>query len=367
MDFNNIFEKLKKNKWVWLIYIPLTIAANLLILFTGECFASILVALFTFGIPYLFGLRSMKTYLIAGTAIIIVTGILFGAVIAYFMYNQMYIYEPKDVRNSELIDGSVTPYLGDETTLFNYTVRYTGDENPVNITVYVNITGLAQEFKESIPLKNATDGLYYNATVLDKNVYIYIFSAYLNNSNKWIETHEAKPGFGPITLSYSELLELFIFNTILQMFMGSGLFFYMFLVLFWWRKKAKEERMKWKEDKGVEEKPKPEKHKEEVKEEEGEFECTECGADVSADATECWKCGEKFEGEELEVKEAAKAEDGEEVITGTGTKKEKKEVYTCNACGAEVDADATKCWNCGERFEDMDEEGEEKGNEPGEE
>ena len=321
MDLNKIFNDLKKSKWVWAIYIPLTIPVNLFLTFYGGCFASILVALTTFGIPYLFGVRSVKTFLKAGTLLIIITGILFGALYTYFMYNQTYLFESKTVNDMQLLDGSVTPYLGDENSYFNYTVSYVGTESPSNITVYVNITGLMKDYDKNINLIHA-NGLYYNETVLEEDLYLYHFAVHSHNTNTWNET---EVGFGPITLPFSDMLGSQILQGVIILFLNTGLMFYFILVLFWWTKKAKQDRKKLYGAPEAEEEEKAEEREEETEE---EF--------------------------EEEGKEGGKDEEFEEEIEEEG-KIEAKGEYTCTACGADVDGDATKCPNCGEEFEGEDE------------
>lgn len=299
MDLNKIFEDLKQKKWVWVVYVLLTIPINLLLALPVNCLAFILMGLVTFGIPYLFGVRSVRTFLKVGTLIIIITGILFGAIYNHFMYNQMfyYIFEQRTVSDTQLVEGAVTPYLGNETTSFNYTVRYIGTESNTNITVYVNITDTTGKLKESIPLKHA-DGLYYNETALDKDIYSYYFVVNLNSTGEWLTTD---PGFGPITVPYSESLTTNILYGVISMFLNSGIFFYMFLAIYYWRKSAVSDKMKMEEDLSVAEKEKTNEtvlEEEEVKDVKGEFTCTACGADVDADADRCPNCGEEFEEED---------------------------------------------------------------------
>lgn len=312
-----MFEKLKKHRWVWVLYISLTIPAVLLLMLVPYCLAPILAAFVIFGIPYLFGVRSVKTFLKAGTVIILITGILFGALITFFMFEQIYYFEERTVEDTQLVNGSVTPYLGNKATSFNYTVTYTGSEPETNVTVYVNITDAVGDYESSIPLKSS-NGLFYNETILDENIYYYRFAVHLHDNNTWIETDKEKYGIGPITISFSSMLGLQIPQGILILFMNVGLFYYMVIILYWWRKSAQKDRMKILGAPKDEEEAKAEELEEEFSEEEaegeevkkekdegkaeavGEYSCTACGADVAADDNYCPKCGEAFEGEEKE-------------------------------------------------------------------
>ncbi|KQM12607.1 hypothetical protein AOA80_01445 [Methanomassiliicoccales archaeon RumEn M1] len=61
------------------------------------------------------------------------------------------------------------------------------------------------------------------------------------------------------------------------------------------------------------------------------FVCSECGADVPANAKACPQCGESF--------------DDEPQTSG-------KDKFECSECGATVDEGARTCWNCGKEFEE---------------
>jgi predicted amidophosphoribosyltransferase len=356
LGFVEVFEKLKKNKWVWAIYIPLTIPVNVFLALSNNCLALIMVGLLTFGIPYLFGVRNIRTFLIAGIVIIITTGILYGGLYTYFMYNEAYypFFEDRFVSDTELVDGIALPYKGDETTSFNFTVKYIGPESPANITVYANITDLQFDFEKNIPLMYSNE-LFYNETVLEKDIYSYHFAVFINSTGEWIET---KAGFGPITVPYSESLTNIIVSGVLSIFLNSGIFFFMFIALYYWRKSSQDQRERWSEEMKTAEKTKEKSREQKAKkgegQEKGEFTCTSCDATVDADAEKCWNCGEEFTGEK-EDEEDEKEEEGEE-----DKKVEPKEEFECTSCGADVSSEATICPNCGEPFDEEEEEEDEK-------
>ncbi|MBN1160156.1 MAG: hypothetical protein JXA43_02895 [Candidatus Diapherotrites archaeon] len=64
--------------------------------------------------------------------------------------------------------------------------------------------------------------------------------------------------------------------------------------------------------------------------EEREYECPTCGCAIPESANSCPECGESFDEDDNESKE---------------------DVYECPTCGGEVEGDATKCQHCGEEFE----------------
>lgn len=336
MDLNRIFQGIKKTKWIWILIFLITIPVDLFLTFSGGCFSPILVALATFGIPYFFGIKGVKSHLKAGTVIILIVGVLFGTLYTYFMYEQSYIFEPKSLSDTYLVDGTVSPYLGNESESFNYTVKFREAEPTSNFTVYVNITGLSDEKEQSIPLSKA-NGYYYNETNLGKDVYFYYFVLYSHENGTWYET---TVGLGPITIPFSELIGLQILQGILILFLNSGLIFYLILGFYWWSKKSKEDRKRMEEEMLAEAEAKEKEGKDEFEvEEEEEFEEEE---------------GEETEEEDLEGEEKDKRDEKE--IKEKEIKEEVKGEYICTECGATVDADATKCPKCGEEFEEDEDE-----------
>ncbi len=65
------------------------------------------------------------------------------------------------------------------------------------------------------------------------------------------------------------------------------------------------------------------------------FICSECGTEVPANATKCPQCGERFDEPQEVAAHPAK----------------KKDEFVCTECGATVDEKAKTCWNCGKEFE----------------
>ncbi len=68
------------------------------------------------------------------------------------------------------------------------------------------------------------------------------------------------------------------------------------------------------------------------------FVCSECGSEVPANADKCPQCGEKFEEDERSAAAAASAEP-------------KSNEFICSDCGKTVKETDTQCWNCGKKFE----------------
>jgi hypothetical protein len=217
------------------------------------------------------------------------------------MYNQEFVFDQGPRKGGDLADGVVEPYLGDEDTLFNFSVKYVGSESNENIRVFVNFTDVNGNDLRNMSLKYA-DGLYYNETLIEEDVGWYYFSIYSNDTEEWKKTNT---GMGPITIPYSDMLLVWLVQGPLLTFITSGIMFYLIIFMYLWSKKTKEdskriqEEMKAKKEEEKEDKKEEdEKESEKAPEEVDRFVCGDCGAVVDADDEECWKCGEALEEEE---------------------------------------------------------------------
>jgi RNA polymerase subunit RPABC4/transcription elongation factor Spt4 len=357
LDPKELFEKIKKNKWAWLIYVPITIPLVLLFMLSGTCLGPLMSAIVIFGIPYLFGVRNLGKFFKVGTFIVIVSGVVFGIMYTSFIYDQSYFFEEKTLGNSALSGGLVSPYRGDPGDVFNFTVTYEGTEPVENVSVFVNITNLGGEDTENLTM-NRSENLFFVESEMGKSLYFYRFEVHLPQEGKWLQT---KDGVGPLTMEYSEMLQIQIIQGIIYMLLWAGLFFYMVLVLYWWSKGARKQRMelekKQKEEADEFAEDEEAEDGEEKEEPMEEFECTECGASVPEDADVCPNCGDTFDDDEKGVDKIAIEEHEEDEDRNTGEKEEKisvniKEEFECTECGASVPEDADTCPSCGETFED---------------
>lgn len=296
MNEGSFFENIRKNERKWLIYIPIAIAINVVVSLYPSCFFQILVGLMTFGIPYYFGVKSVKTLLKAGLVILLITGMIFGSLYTFFLYNQIYVFEERTLSGPDLTDGLVTPYLGEKSDTFTYSVKYTGEEDITNVTVYVTIIDFEGGFDESFTMIYE-NGSFINQTTLEENIYYYNFSAYINSTDTWIQTDDN--GYGPLTMAFSQALGIQIFIGIGYILLNGGIFFVVIMGLYYWRKSTYQQQMKRREERKTLEDEKKETEEDEKETEKAvvpvEFECTECGAAVSEDAEKCPSCGEAFD------------------------------------------------------------------------
>ncbi len=310
LESQNLFEKIKESKWAWLIYIPMTVPLVFAFMLSGTCLGPLVSAIIIFGIPYLFGVRGLGKFFKVGTVIVLISGIVFGIAFTSFIYDQSYLFEERTLGNDALTEGIVTPYQGDPGDTFNFTVRYKGNEPVENVTVFVNITNLGGGDLRNLTM-NRSGNLFYIEEEFGNSLYFYRFDINLSSQGKWLHTQS---GYGPLTMDYSEMLGIQLVQGIIFLFLWAGLFFYMVLVLYWWgtgarRKPMELEKPEQGEEKEGEEKEKDEEEKGDEEEKDDndsdsedrpkevieEFECTECGASVSADADVCPSCGEGFE------------------------------------------------------------------------
>jgi hypothetical protein len=311
LEPQDLFQKIKESKWAWLIYIPMTVPLVFAFMLSGTCLGPLVSAIIIFGIPYIFGVRGLGKFFKVGTVIVLISGIVFGIAFTSFIYDQSYLFEERTLGNDALTDGIVNPYQGDPGDTFNFTVTYKGTEPVENVSVFVNITNLGGGDLRNLTM-NRSGSLFYIEEVFGNSLYFYRFDINLSAEGKWLHTQS---GYGPLTMDYSEMLGIQIIQGIIFLFLWAGLFFYMVLVLYWWGTGAKKQKLELekqkdeneeedgekteegdeKEEKDDGEKGEDEEPEDRPKEVIEEFECTECGASVSADADVCPSCGEGFE------------------------------------------------------------------------
>ena len=163
---------------------------------------------------------------------------------------------------------------------------------------------------------NRSGNLFYVESEMGDNLYFYRFDANLSSENKWRHT---KDGVGPLTMEYSDMLQIQIIQGIIYLLLWAGLFFYMVLVLYWWSKGAKRQKME------------AQKKKEEEKDE------FEDDGDLKDDE------------EDLDDEEDSHEEKKEEKDEG---KVAPKEILKSTYCETLVSEDADVCPSCGEGFDD---------------
>ncbi|MCK5548683.1 MAG: hypothetical protein KAI64_06685 [Thermoplasmata archaeon] len=300
MSFQETFEKLKNTTKGKIIAIGLILLINTVLLFFSwvGCIIIMLIPVATFGVQYLFGERELKWFILLGLVLLLVTGLIYGAILAIDFNN--YETTPLEGRTSDgtlvLSNGAVTPFVGTGNNRFNFTVTYQDSSGNMPAVMNVNMVSVLTAANETKLMNeldagdtNTTDGkqYYYEAT-LAEDVYYYMFISQ-TSSLEWANTTTTNLGtyeLGPVNIPITQFMVIGLYN--LPLF---AMIYFLVVMLYWWSAKAKAKTYA----------PAPKPH--EKKEEEDEFTCSKCNADVPANAKKCPKCGEAFdeEGEDKAV------------------------------------------------------------------
>jgi ribosomal protein L40E len=315
-----LFQEFKKTPLP--IPVGIALAAGvyaLVLLYAGTfCLGGIITPLFMLGIMWQFGVKGVKKLLIVG----IVACMAFAGVwVVYFTDFYQHV-EPKIAtsENATLTDGIVTPLFGDSSTIFNYTLTvHIPNANATVEDVSVATASVAFPSAKANnytmlrdPIKsNDTVLYYYYNTRVTKPINQYIFWA--NVSGTWyIADERLDDGSelainGPIFKSTWAVMAPLVPISFVQSFVGVYPLYALLLLMIWWTRRARKMRVEAYE-KAIEERS---KEKEGITETRAKvpslaeamgketslegFVCSECGADVPAEAKRCPKCGERFD------------------------------------------------------------------------
>jgi hypothetical protein len=308
--FKEKFDSIKGTSKGILISFLLIIVINTLILWAplGECLIIFLIPVATFGIQYIFGERTMKRFILIGLVVLLLTGLLLGAV--YSVQIAGYADHPNFEGQAPdgtliLTNGQVEPKGVSETQPYNFTVTYI-DPGGLPTSITVNIYSPALDLNVTHPMlpadssnDTATGKSYFYSTTLDQSLYFFSFSTI--NSTGVATTASGTFGdyeLGPVNLPFHEFL---ILGLTYVPFLA--MIYLLFIMLYWWTKKAKTYQPP---------RPRPD----DSKDDDEEFTCSKCGADVPGSAAKCPSCGEEFEEDEEEEKEKEKGKEKEEEKAG---------------------------------------------------
>lgn len=295
-----------------LVTVPLTVITYLWVS-QILCFLPILVALLAYGIPTYFGFKNRRNLGIFGLGLFMVIGLSLGGA----LYTTIDNYEPQAVSSEDdsLINGTVSPSHGLPGDAFHFTVTLTSPNNNTDVRLLlVNNWGSAADDRNlSMSTSSGPDDAVwvYELTLSDMEEGIYYYTFFMENGTASVFTSRS---FGPVNADMGVVLGNSLFSGIMVAFLNMAVLFYILILLTWWMDRSKkkifemeQKRAKVKEKKALDEK----------------FVCSDCGAEVPADADKCPSCGAKFDGEE-ELK--------------------------CPQCGAKILKSDEKCWNCGKRL-----------------
>jgi ribosomal protein L40E len=329
--FGDVMTKLRGSKYGMVVALSLTaVVAILLWIFTWYiCFSAMAVAVIMYGIPYYFGFKDRKKLAVFGLALLIVLGLAWG-------FNMAASINSADSDTVDLEDylvgGTVTPSknLDDHTYVFQVTVLNGSAYN--NVTLWLdNSWGSDDAVQYAMThVSNSSEGMVFEKELTLDEEGIYAYEFEIWDGEEMQTTDE---GYGPINASADEIRNQAIYSGIYYSFFEIGLLFYMLLFLTWWMERSKKRMQSQMED--------AKKRKAEADRKEGvteeKFVCSECGSEVPANADKCPQCGERFD-------------ENKELPAATVVAEEKK----CPKCNAVIFDTDKKCWNCGRELEPKD-------------
>lgn len=292
------------------------------------CLLPAAIALVIFGLPRYFGLVNRKKLLIWGTVLILVLGIASG--LTYYSILKDEVPVTLSTSDNVLTAGNITPFRGTDSTVFHFSVIYTGTNSSPHIFVtvynyYRASEGTSYNLTNDTSYSGIGDRYVLNKTFLTS---IYDFGYSYEKPDSSIVSTDLS--WGPYTMTDDEILYSELRAVPLTMFLNVGLLFYLLVLLTWWMERSK----KRFESQGGRSKGKAAPKTTE------KFVCSECGSEVPASADKCPQCGEKFE------------EDEKSTATTSASTEPKSNEFICSDCGKTVKETDTQCWNCGKKFED---------------
>jgi hypothetical protein len=320
-ELKKLFQKFIKTPFAIPAAIAITAGVYYLVLaYAGSfCLSGLITPLALLGIMWEFGFKGVKKLLILGAVTALA---LSGVWCAYATnYYQHVLGFTASSDDHVLIDGKVDPLFGESTTQFNFTVTVTANFTNTavtNVTLLIadlNIIGARAHNYSMILADNGTNiRHYYYVTEVSKPVNTFVFGAKVNGD--WVIALNPTPDKkspiptaaleGPV---YKDSGAVAVQLIALSLYAGYVVVFPIYallLLMVWWTRRARRMRVEAYE-KAMSEREQETKNipKEEAKvprlskatgsEGEETFVCSECGADVPADAKVCPKCGEKFD------------------------------------------------------------------------
>jgi len=287
-EYSAKWQQFRKSKLGLVFGLMLTALASLVLLLYGGfiiCLVPIVVALIIYVVPRYFGLKDKKKAIAFGLALMVVLGLFLG----FTYYSLLKDIEPAKVSSLDgiLSEGQVSPFRGDESIAYNYSVQLSGgnatpevwvtiyDYNAANQATTINLT---HSF-------NLTSGerVFYGEKVLPRSIYRYAFSVRTSPT----EISTTATAWGPFMVTDQDMLIRELWYNTLYVFINVGIWFAFVLMASWWMESSKR-RMEDLQKRKKEGK-KPENQSKE------KFVCSECGADVPDESKECPQCGEKFD------------------------------------------------------------------------
>jgi DNA-directed RNA polymerase subunit RPC12/RpoP len=279
------------------------------------CLLPILVALLAYYIPTYFGLKDRKRLAVFGLVLFLVIGLSLGSA----LYSTVTNYEVQDVSSDDnlLVGGTVSPARVEPGDLLQFSVVLTsGDMNASVCLLLYNNWGEPEDnpnmTEPTAVYKSSIGAVYtFNTSTLAEGIYYFQFGVL--NGTAWTETTQS---FGPVNADLDKVLSNSLMSGTVYSFYSMAVLFYILILLTWWMDRSKKKifDMEQKRDQIKDKKVKDAKDE--------KFVCSDCGAEVPAEADKCPSCGAKFDDDELK----------------------------CPQCSAKLLKSDTKCWNCGKKL-----------------
>ncbi len=325
-------EKLKAwlkefSKTPFIYPVAIAVAAGIyylvLVYASGICLIGLITPLILLGMLWIFGVKRVKRLAIIGLiAMVVLSFIWLGVFTEHYINVQPVIATSEDGKT--LTDGIVTPFHGPPGTHYNFTMvlhpNWTGTPRTFqSITVQISGVQFPNGFFQNTSMildtarSDANTSYYYYNTTVQSAVNVYVFWAvYANRSAEiggiWSDLGQVAFVEGPISTDLGSVILTLLPYAFVQTFLNMYVAFILIVGMIWWTRRARRMREaqieKWKKEEEAKEatQPKstqlkiPSRYRSGTEKGSGEtFVCSECGADVPADATVCPNCGEKFD------------------------------------------------------------------------
>lgn len=320
------FKKFAKTPFI----IPSIIGASTLVYYlviiygSTFCLSGLITPIVLLGLCWYSGIKGVKKLVLIGVVASLVFSVVYAAALTDNYQHIDYKVGASNDGNITLRNGTLQPLYGDQNTVhvFSVTVHVMNSTATVtDVAVLIQTVKFPSSHSENFTMTNVsrtvtnlTTGeaniVYVYNTTLSSPVNTYVFWA--NVSGTWYLAAEYSTGQamwlpGPMFKDSGAIVLTILPISLFQVFASTFPLYAMIVLMIWWTRRARKMREKqlekWEEERAKEEARKP---KEEAKvkslqrqamglEDEGTFVCSECGADVPADATVCPKCGEKFD------------------------------------------------------------------------
>lgn len=324
-QFKKLVEQFMKSPILVRVGFALAILAGLYTLLMlaspFSCLINLVAPLVFLGVLWKVKIQSIKQLLIVG---------LLGSLVVAGVYTDFatryYLDIPAQAAESDdgvLHDGIVTPLYGTSDTIYNFTVSV---DLPNTTSVVTNMTvvvgdlrfygGMGHNYTMllNVPESNETIAKYYYETTVPHPLNLFVFWASIDGEWYIAGNPEASPETplptfgieGPAFKDYGALAGIMVPFGLYSGFVNIYPVYGILVLMIWWLKKARSMRIRSYE-KAVSQREKEQAGipKEDAKvpslakamgvEGDDSFVCSECGADVPAEAKVCPKCGEKFD------------------------------------------------------------------------